>query len=340
MQRDMHYNHKQRWCWIGQGYNFEPAAATPDGFWSEITEHWQCRMTVPSASLTSSYGATFVPVWEASCQWVRRCAVAVPGDSARSNALAVTWKGHSETLGRSQLSIDLRVYLSVCYWMVPFLSGVISSQKPSYISAPSVVLCAYRMLNVRLNCKGAWKAQWHCHWQEMCNWECKYNIDRHLWNSVTYVETLVTRLNVWTRTCDCRRAVVNGSKLVPSLLRPAFELVSLATYKITSIILYLPTWMSHPLHRYAPRGRLARPPEIGVAERGTRNVPGSLRRRTSYSVSWGGGFDSSPPVSFREPSHVWSLPIRNVLVHLWFVPMQGLCTWCMDTVNKQSWRPS
>jgi len=98
----MQYNHKQRWCWIGHGYNFEPAPATPDGFWNEITEHCQCRVTVQSASLTSSCGATFVPVWEASCQWVRRCTVVVPRDSVRSNALAVTWKRHSVTLSHSQ----------------------------------------------------------------------------------------------------------------------------------------------------------------------------------------------------------------------------------------------
>ena len=155
------------------------------------------------------------------------------------------------------------------------------------------------------------------------------------------VETLVTRLNVWTLSCDCRSAVVNGSKLVSSLLRPAFELVSLATDKITAIIVYPPTWMSsHPLHRYAPRGRLARQPEIGVAERGTRSVPGPLRRRTSYSISWEGRIRPFPSclVSWTQPRV--KLPIRNVLVHLWFVPMQGLCTWCMDAVNRQSWRPS
>jgi len=42
MQRAMQYKHKQRRCWIGQGYKFEPAAATPDGFWNERT------LTVPS----------------------------------------------------------------------------------------------------------------------------------------------------------------------------------------------------------------------------------------------------------------------------------------------------
>ena len=72
------------------------------------------------------------------------------------------------------------------------------------------------------------------------------------------------------------------------------ELVSCDRYpKFTTTILYLRMWMDH----IAREGTLARPRDIGVAEHGAGIVPGTPRRRTSYSVSFGWGGPSLPLLS-------------------------------------------